>query len=489
MRRSSEAPKRILSGWLILMGAGVIALLAGCGGSNQPPKPVPGQSTNVVVLLTSTANDKLTQFDMAITSVSLSDSAGNTVSLFNKPFIQNGATGLTEFMRLNGASQPLAAGSVPQGTYTSASIKVASCQFAVADVVSGGLVTSLDAQGLCGQGTGNTTVNLPAPITVSGQAMALSFNLQVPQSYTLSPANAYTISPVFTLTPVAISPNPSNDSNGKITGLAAQITSVNAAGNSFVAQTADGTSLTMSSNSSTQFQGATGLAALAAGTLVNLDSVIQPNGTLLATRLELESPAAVTSDLFLPLSPASPLGSTISQPLECFPAPGTAPVCNSAYFFNNSTVSHISGQMSNLPTLPFTPVFNSSSFVLGQSVSVASNTTQLGSGGMLATDVTLEPQTLNGTVSAVSNISGFAVYTVTIAPYHAIPVTQHLAALGPFSTIPNPTTVTIYADANTQQLQAGPIGPGSLLRFRGLLFNDNGTLRMDCGLILDGVPE
>jgi hypothetical protein len=30
---------------------------------------------------------------------------------------------------------------------------------------------------------------------------------------------------------------------------------------------------------------------------------------------------------------------------------------------------------------------------------------------------------------------------------------------------------------------------GSLLRFRGLVFNDNGALRMDAGQIYDGVPD
>jgi hypothetical protein len=30
---------------------------------------------------------------------------------------------------------------------------------------------------------------------------------------------------------------------------------------------------------------------------------------------------------------------------------------------------------------------------------------------------------------------------------------------------------------------------GTVLRFTGLVFNDNGTLRMDCSQVNDGVPE
>jgi hypothetical protein len=44
-------------------------------------------------------------------------------------------------------------------------------------------------------------------------------------------------------------------------------------------------------------------------------------------------------------------------------------------------------------------------------------------------------------------------------------------------------------DTNTQLLNSDPVAVGSLLRFNGLVFNDNGTLRMDCAQISDGVTE
>src|SRR5260370_28272752 len=377
MRKSSDVQTIICRGLLVLLGLGILALGGGCSGSNLATKPPsPGATTNVVVLLTSTANEKLAQFDLASGSVTMGDNAGNSVTLFDKPFVQNGASGLTEFMRLNGASKPLVTASVPQGTYTSATVKVAYCQFAIVTVVSGGLVNSIDAQGLCGQGTGNTTVNLPSPITISGSATARSFNLHVSQSYTVTAYN-YTISPVFLVTPVAISSNPTNEHHGKITGIDAQIISLNTSGNSFVAQTADGISLTLATNGITAYQGFTGLPNLAAGMLVNLDSAIQPTGTLLATRVGVEDSAAVTSDNVLPLSPASPTGTFIAEPLECFPAAGTVPLCESSFLSYSGTVFHVSGQFSNLQNLPFTPNFSSSSFVLAQNASFASTTSQI----------------------------------------------------------------------------------------------------------------
>ena len=38
-------------------------------------------------------------------------------------------------------------------------------------------------------------------------------------------------------------------------------------------------------------------------------------------------------------------------------------------------------------------------------------------------------------------------------------------------------------------LNTQPVTVGSPTRFYGLVFNDNGTLRMDCAEIFDGVPE
>jgi hypothetical protein len=60
---------------------------------------------------------------------------------------------------------------------------------------------------------------------------------------------------------------------------------------------------------------------------------------------------------------------------------------------------------------------------------------------------------------------------------------------GQTTLLSNPGNVVVYVDSNTQMLNATPLAAGSLLRFNGLLFNDNGTLRMDCAQINDGVPE
>jgi hypothetical protein len=53
----------------------------------------------------------------------------------------------------------------------------------------------------------------------------------------------------------------------------------------------------------------------------------------------------------------------------------------------------------------------------------------------------------------------------------------------------DPSNVVVYVDSNTQMLNTKALAAGSVLRFNGLLFNDSGTLRMDCGQVNDGVTE
>jgi hypothetical protein len=101
--------------------------------------------------------------------------------------------------------------------------------------------------------------------------------------------------------------------------------------------------------------------------------------------------------------------------------------------------------------------------------------------------VTLLPQTIDATVNSIGTDGNFTTYTVTLAPYDLFPILANQTDQTTALTTPN--TVTVYADSATQTLSTGPIAAGQVLRFYGLVFNDNGTLRMDCSQISTGVPE
>jgi hypothetical protein len=275
-----------------------LSFTSGCGSnmSQSPSSPVPGAKTMVAVLATATANDQLTAFNIGLANIALTDSSGNSVTLFNNPNASNVLSQI-EFMHLNGFSEPLVTASIPQDAYTSATIQLAGCSFTnTTPNSSGSLTIATDAEGLCDQGAGNATVSLPNPLTIGGPAMSLTLNLQVSQSYTLNVASnpqTYTISPVFTLTAFPISSNPTSAPNGKITGLEGLIASTNAEDSSFIVQLADGASFPFNVSGSTTFQGIPGFSSLTSGMLVNMDAAIQPDGIFLATRVESDAPASL----------------------------------------------------------------------------------------------------------------------------------------------------------------------------------------------------
>jgi hypothetical protein len=480
----------------VVLAAFMLSFLAvvlnGCGSANSLTVPPAPGTTNVVVLLTSTANERLVFFNMAIANISLTDNTGKSVSLFDNPNATAPAIYPTEYVHLNGVSEPLATTAIPQGVYPTASIKVGYCSFSDVWVSSsGGLNEDTHAQGLCAQGTGTATANLPSPITVSGQAMALSVNLQIPQSYTLNgtgTAASYTIAPLFNLTPIHVGSNPSNEGNGKITGINAQITSINAASNGFVAQMSDGVSLNINTNGTTSYQGVAGISSLAMGMTIDLDVTIQQDASLLATRIETYDSAAAEAVIGALYAPGSQTGQFFSLPTEQLGCATSAlNFCSNALQFDGNTVFGFSNQLSNLQNLPFTPSLDGSSMFLGQNFSALSSGAVNAQSFATVRTATLMPQTINGTVMAVSSQAGFSVYTVAIASYALVPTLQ--GYVGSINRLNSPAKVTVYVDTNTQFLNSTALNTGALLRFRGLLFNDNGALRMDCAQVNDGVPE
>jgi hypothetical protein len=466
------------------------ASLTGCNSQMGGPPPPVG-NTQVVVLVTSTANDQLSSFGISLGSIALTDNTGKLTTIFTGADPQFGTS--VEWMHLNGASEPLVTVSVPRGTYTSATVTVDSCSFTSVAFFNQTINTGTYAQGLCGQGTGTTTVNLPSPITVTGSAMGLSLDLQVSQSFTLvgQGANAtYTISPTFNLSAVSIAPQPTDETNGKVIGVAGQVISINANGNIFTAQTPDGALLTLSSNADTAYQGVAAFTSLSTNLLVSFDAAIQSDGSLLATRVEVDDPTAPGAAIGPYVFPASPSGTFVTLNLETNGCAdnGSPVICGGIYQYTSNTVFNISQESSNLASLPFVPTFSSNNFLLGQHLSVFTpGTFTLNSQN--ASTITLEPQTLNGTVTAISSEAGFTVYTISIASYDLIPSLQLYTANQPFPQITDPTTVVIYTDANSKLLNSGAVNVGSLLRFKGLVFDDNGALRMDCSEIYDGVTE
>jgi Domain of unknown function (DUF5666) len=486
---SSQIARRrrrlFFSSFFVLVFLLSAVFLSGCASGVSSPV-LPPAPTSVTVLLSAAANDQLLQFNMSVTGVTVTNKAGTTVNVFS-----SGIPGRSvEFIHLNGAPEPLVTLTVPQDSYISAVVTVATCQFTNLTVNAGGLDFATYAQGLCQEGTGTTTVNLSSPITVSGNSMALLLDLQVSQSYTLTsagPPAAYTINPVFTLTPVPIAPQPTNPQNGKFDAIDGRVASVNGTANSFTVTTPDSSTLTVNSASSTVYQGIGDFSALAVGNFVEMDLAIQSSGSLLAIRIAVRD--AVARDVFLGPIAGVYGNSSVIYTTEIQQQGDDTPIPVTYQFqYAGNTVFNISGQLSNVGSLPFNATFTAANMIAGQNIYMTSSSISLVGGTYSqASTITLIPQTVNASVTDVSSSNGFQIYNVTLAPYDLFPILS--AEVGQSIFPSNPTSLVVYVDRNAQLLNVTPLAAGGVFRFNGLVFNDNGTLRMDCRQVNDGVLQ
>ena len=470
-----------------LLGTFSFALLAtivaGCGSGTGTTL---SGNTQVMVLATSTANDQLSLFTTTLDSLMLKTQSGETVNLLASPVSE-------EFIHLNGHVEPIATVSIPQNTYVSASATYGS-----SDPVCNGQSPGNDmTDHLTGAPSG--TVNLPNPITVDGKAMGLVLNLQVsnypeacptPTEYVFAPP----VAAAFNLTPLTIAAQPTNSANGLALGLEGITSSVGSGATEITvnglvnSQTPPAWQVNL--NSSTTVQGISAAAQLTAGMPVDIDVAVQQDGSLVATRVSVINTATTTLTLAsgplmvvaYPESVTFVIGASqqgyLSASSEAF-----------NYVNYGNAQFQAPDQFKNVASLPFTPAFNSTNIVPGETVTATTQATASLGGPTYVPVMTmaLRPQTINGTVSAISSEGGFTTYTVTLAAYDLFP--QFAVQPGQTTLLTNPNTVTVYADSNTQTLNQSSLAVGGVFRFYGLVFNDNGNLRMDCAQINDGVAE
>jgi hypothetical protein len=439
------------------------------GGMTTPPGP-----TKVTLLFTSTADDQYNNFMLFISSVTLTNKAGTTVTLFT-----NNAT-LTEgpeFIHVNGISEPLVSVDVPQDTYTSATV---TANFVRLDFFTPDPPMPFEINN-ASLNTQTPIVNLTAPIQIKGTAMLLSLNLLEPQSVA-SNGGIATVTPTFSLAPLTLAATPTNDQNGLADMIEGKVTSVSTMGTSFGFLTAADNPLTISTNASTVFDGVSGFSVLTVNLLAVIDAAIQADGSLVATRIYVADPNAGDAQLGPIVDPPVKPGSSGEVNLLGVQLQGnelsTNPILLLQYQFASTTPFRTPGEFTNIQSLPFTATFSGSNLFVGQNLYVTTSVASFVTDPLTqASSVTLMPQTVNGTVNNVATIGSFQVFTVILQPNETLTVST------------GATSVVVYVDSGTQMLNSAPIVTGSVIRFRGLLFNDGGTLRMDASQASDGVTN
>ena len=459
--------------------------------------------TQVTVLSSSTANDHIQQFYLTFNHIDLISQSGKAVPLLLQPLN-------AEFMHVNGSAEPLATAPVPQGIYTGVAISLGPSSFTCDYLTSaGGLSSHTFAQGYVP--AESVSVDAPAPIVARGASLLLRINLDVLKSARFSscsqPASQkYSINPTFAVTAGQLSPRPANMMDGKLTSIQGMVNATDIGNRSFQVVAADGPNCPPNRwakcsdpaygpdwrvrvNEHTSIQGLREFSSLLPEMPVDIDAEIQPDGSLLATRIDVHD--ANASNPSVSWGPAGFI-SNAEPVLAAFETEALGflgPFGGFPYFSFGKAEFRISGQFTNLRDLPFPAAFTATNLVPGQNVSITSHATEVLGGPIYvpAKTVTLMPQILDGRILSMGKSGGFDTYTIRLATYDLFPAFARQP--GQTTLLRTPGRVVVYVGASTLMLNADALHVGSVFRFTGLVFNDRGTLRMDCSQILDGVEE
>jgi hypothetical protein len=453
----------------------LLAATFGCSSAVSP-----GTATNIAttqatvpVLITDAPSDQLVSFSLTLNSITLTDTAGRTASILSTPTT-------VEICHLNGIQAPLVTASIPQDTYVSATITFSNPE--ITYINSSGQPVSVTPTLAATSFT--YTFPTPGPFTGGNTSSALLVDLLASQSVTISGATV-TVSPVFALKPVPVATAvPPPGQNG--TGMQQMATVVSVSGTSLTLEPGSGPNFTVTTNSSTVLQGFTALSSLTAGELVQVDFIVQSGGAYLATRIQLAPPPpAGQSPVNLLSGPVTSVSSgsfkmVLMQGLgPAVPVSATA-VSTFTVTTNSSTTFAITPQFVSLTGLPFTPSFTAANLTAGQSVGVV--TSSITGSTAVASDVYLIPETVGGTVSAITPSGSYTAYTLTLNSGSA------------FTSLSGASTLTVYTSTDTAPPPPSATTPpaiavGSNVRFNGLIFSlGSGNFAMVAACSPDGAP-
>jgi hypothetical protein len=461
-------------------------LLAGCAGGGAT-YPTPTANTNVSILAAATTNDSVGFYDLVVKNLSLVSQSGAVASLISSP-VQ------AEFIHLNGPVEPIATAPVPQGVYTSAAITVGNYNILCTELAAQG---GLQGQGLSGVGQPSTvSISLPNPVTISGDTMNVTLNLVLAQ-FVSDPAcsiGSIAGNQQFEMYTGNHLEQPLDPSPQKLNALQGIVGSMNASGftatsvEGFSSDVAPSPAWTVETNANTVYQGISAFSAMAAGMPVEFDGTLQPDGALLASRIAVFD--TNTTNLSVWSGPLLSVDSS-ARTLFALGRVSAGPVYGGqlAQFDSSQAKFQVSAELSNMGSLPFPPVFNGLTMVPGQNVDLTFHEVSYPSGNgvpPIAT-MTLVSQTIDGSISAVNQSGNFTVYTVWLATND--PLASLAFQIGQDNLLTNPRVVTVYVDSNIETLNSLPLAVNGIMRFTGLVFNDNGALRMDCAQINDGYVQ
>lgn len=452
-------------------------VVAGCSAVNAVINPTnPTQTTVAVpVSITDAPGDQVIAASLTLDSVVLTDATGRTISILTSPLT-------FEATHLDAVQEPLFTPAIPEDTYTSVALTYSNAQVAYIDPTTKKLVLATATLANTGQ-----TIVFPTPLVVNKTTTSLLIDYLVANSVSIS-GTTVTVTPAFHVAPAPIPAQPTNGANGLQCGIKGMVTALGT--NTFTLTNAQGNSLTIAVNANTQYQGLSGFSALKVDTLVEVDAIIQSDGSLLAVRVEEQAPPATASELLVgPVtavtgSPATSFTMLVRQAIGGGTPPAAATTVTVTV--TGSTQFLLPGRFNNVVAADAVAFnFSAATLFAGQVVGVATN--GVSNGAATAAIVALSPQTVGGTI--VSITPPMAQYVPNwVKTVIALPSGSWL------TTLTGQTTVTVYTPIGCpgnencflQTINSTPPAVGDTIRFNGFLFKNGGSLVMVALVQADG---
>lgn len=443
---------------ILMMAVAVLLVAVGCGGGGSSAPPVGGGggggagTTAAQIKIGDAPADRVITFEVTVGPISLTPTSGSAVTVLS-------ATRRLELTHLSGTNEPLSLLMVPQGSYTGATLTVASPE--VVFINNLGQIVKL--QPALSQ---TVTVNFSPAFTVGTTAPVVNIDLNVANSLTFDgngnvtgvslSANSFTLS-----TSAVAGQNEQEFENGELEDMTGTVSSVS--GTSFTLVTGAGVSLTFSTDASTQFNDGASLATMT-NTVVTVEGATKADGTLYAKEVEgvEDAGGAEVEGLISQVSgnPATQLTFTADDGSGSGmddTKTGTSfivDVSGAGYKVSKGNID--TSGIGGLPSPPNFP-FDATTIHKGQRIEIESHSS-VSSNSLTAEKVKLQQQALSGTVSA---LSGTAPTTFTLT----------VAADSAFAMLSGSTTVTVYWQPGTD-LHNLPhtLTNGDSVKVRGLVF-------------------
>jgi Domain of unknown function (DUF4382) len=435
-----------------------LALLAACGGGagTQPGGGSQNQQGSVFVTGEDAPVSSVVGFNVTIDSITLNNSSTTVPALATPTAV--------DFGRLMGLRSLLAFNTIPQGTYTSATITFENSSPAPLISCVDLSTTPPSVQEVTGT-FNQTTVTVPfpsgAPLVVSSNGLVgLHMDFDVRASLVVNGGQITgAINPTMTIQAVSAS-----DEVGQITEFTGNVVSTDTNTDTFLMQGPYGFQETIDVNQSTQYNGSNSLSTLTPDAIVSVVGTVQLDGSILASGVELISTdKAFISGRVLAVNPSSGPVQTVTMWVgEELGTSGVVPI-DTVQTINLSGVSTY--DVCFFDNLLTQQVFNNTSLVVGQRIFIGGTV----AGGAFTPDmVSLRRQGVVGALVAGSvtvtggtgsNLGSFQMQNDALMSY---------AAGGPFTVLTGNATNFENIDGLSGLSSAGTPN----LIARGLVFKN-----------------